>query len=265
MRLWAHPCSNRFGAERPRRKATEGGRWTRPEDPSRPPAERPKPGTGYTPLPWPYSHGWKVGNTLYVAGQGGAGTRELRLYRAGRRRGAGPTGLEEAAQQFAEAGWGKYRRLRVSTYRRTSATSRPSIGPLGVLSPTATIPSRRDGRGRKAWPPGPCSSNCVMAVIGALTMIRVVAPQCACRARATTISTSTRTCRPCAGIMFATSGTAVKPAGRRRRSASPTSSQVGRVLTTSEAPPACDRTPERWRPFADVPNPPPAAFSIMIW
>jgi len=28
-----------------------------------------RPGTGIHPLPWPYSHGIKIGNTLFIAGQ----------------------------------------------------------------------------------------------------------------------------------------------------------------------------------------------------
>lgn len=37
-----------------------------------------EPGDGLHPLPWPYSHGWKVGNLLFIAGQV-ALDEELRL------------------------------------------------------------------------------------------------------------------------------------------------------------------------------------------
>jgi enamine deaminase RidA (YjgF/YER057c/UK114 family) len=37
-----------------------------------------EPGGDLHPLPWPYSHGWKVGDTLYIAGQV-ALDEELRL------------------------------------------------------------------------------------------------------------------------------------------------------------------------------------------
>src|SRR5580765_5743235 len=40
--------------------------------------EKIEPGDGLHPLPWPYSHGWKVGNLLFIAGQV-ALDEELRL------------------------------------------------------------------------------------------------------------------------------------------------------------------------------------------
>src|SRR4029077_13552235 len=41
-----------------------------------------EPGDGLHPLPWPYSHGWKVGNLLFIAGQV-ALDEELRLIGTG--------------------------------------------------------------------------------------------------------------------------------------------------------------------------------------
>ena len=49
-----------------------------------------EPGDGLHPLPWPYSHGWKVGNLLFIAGQV-ALDEELRLI--------GPGDAEEQARQ----------------------------------------------------------------------------------------------------------------------------------------------------------------------
>ena len=49
-----------------------------------------EPGDGLHPLPWPYSHGWKVGNLLFIAGQV-ALDEELRLI--------GPGDAEEQTRQ----------------------------------------------------------------------------------------------------------------------------------------------------------------------
>ena len=49
-----------------------------------------EPGDGLHPLPWPYSHGWRVGNMLFIAGQV-ALDEELRLI--------GPGDAEEQTRQ----------------------------------------------------------------------------------------------------------------------------------------------------------------------
>src|SRR5262245_7175032 len=72
-------------------------------------------GDGLHPLPWPYSHGWKVGTTLFIAGQV-ALDEELRLI--------GPGDAEEQARQVwrniqavCEKAGGKVTDVvRVSTY-----------------------------------------------------------------------------------------------------------------------------------------------------
>ena len=74
-----------------------------------------EPGDGLHPLPWPYSHGWKVGNLLLIAGQV-ALDEELRLI--------GPGDAEEQARQVwrnikvaVEKAGGKLTDVvRVSTY-----------------------------------------------------------------------------------------------------------------------------------------------------
>ena len=72
-------------------------------------------GEGLHPLPWPYSHGWRVGNLLFIAGQV-ALDEELRLI--------GPGDAEEQARQVwrnikvaVEKAGGKLADVvRVSTY-----------------------------------------------------------------------------------------------------------------------------------------------------
>src|SRR5207247_5329304 len=72
-------------------------------------------GEGLHPLPWPYSHGWRVGNLLFIAGQV-ALDEELRLI--------GPGDAEEQARQVwrnikvaVEKAGGKLAHVvRVSTY-----------------------------------------------------------------------------------------------------------------------------------------------------
>src|SRR5262249_1929239 len=49
-----------------------------------------EPGDGLHPLPWPYSHGWRIGDMLFIAGQV-ALDEELRLI--------GPGDAEEQARQ----------------------------------------------------------------------------------------------------------------------------------------------------------------------
>ena len=49
-----------------------------------------EPGDGLHPLPWPYSHGWKIGSLLFIAGQV-ALDEELRLI--------GPGDAEEQARE----------------------------------------------------------------------------------------------------------------------------------------------------------------------
>jgi 2-iminobutanoate/2-iminopropanoate deaminase len=74
-----------------------------------------EPGDGLHPLPWPYSHGWRVGDTLYMAGQV-ALDEELRI--------VGPGDAEEQARQvwrniqaICEKAGGKVTDVvRVSTY-----------------------------------------------------------------------------------------------------------------------------------------------------
>jgi enamine deaminase RidA (YjgF/YER057c/UK114 family) len=74
-----------------------------------------EPGDGLHPLPWPYSHGWKVGQLLFIAGQV-ALDEELRLI--------GPGDPEEQARQVwrnikvaVEKAGGKLTDVvRVSTY-----------------------------------------------------------------------------------------------------------------------------------------------------
>jgi len=74
-----------------------------------------EPGDGLHPLPWPYSHGWKIGNLLFIAGQV-ALDEELRLI--------GPGDAEEQARQVwrniqavCEKAGGKVTDVvRVSTY-----------------------------------------------------------------------------------------------------------------------------------------------------
>ena len=74
-----------------------------------------EPGDGLHPLPWPYSHGWKVGNLLFIAGQV-ALDEELRLI--------GPGDAEEQTRQVwrnikavVEKAGGKLSDVvRVSTY-----------------------------------------------------------------------------------------------------------------------------------------------------
>jgi enamine deaminase RidA (YjgF/YER057c/UK114 family) len=80
-----------------------------------PKKEKIEPGDGLHPIPWPYSHGWKVGNMLYIAGQV-ALDEELRLI--------GPGDAEEQARQVwrnitavCEKAGGKVTDVvRVSTY-----------------------------------------------------------------------------------------------------------------------------------------------------
>jgi len=80
-----------------------------------PKKEKIEPGDGLHPLPWPYSHGWKVGNLLFIAGQV-ALDEELRLI--------GPGDAEEQARQVwrniqavCEKAGGKVTDVvRVSTY-----------------------------------------------------------------------------------------------------------------------------------------------------
>src|ERR1051325_5823162 len=74
-----------------------------------------EPGDGLHPLPWPYSHGWKVGSLLFIAGQV-ALDEELRLI--------GPGDAAEQARQVwrnikvaVEKAGGKLSDVvRVSTY-----------------------------------------------------------------------------------------------------------------------------------------------------
>ena len=74
-----------------------------------------EPGDGLHPLPWPYSHGWRIGNLLFIAGQV-ALDEELRLI--------GPGDAEEQARQVwrniqavCEKAGGKVTDVvRVSTY-----------------------------------------------------------------------------------------------------------------------------------------------------
>src|SRR3954447_10688617 len=74
-----------------------------------------EPGDGLHPLPWPYSHGWKIGSLLFIAGQV-ALDEELRLI--------GPGDAEEQARQVwrnsqavGEKAGGKVTDVvRVSTY-----------------------------------------------------------------------------------------------------------------------------------------------------
>jgi enamine deaminase RidA (YjgF/YER057c/UK114 family) len=80
-----------------------------------PKKEKIEPGDGLHPIPWPYSHGWKVGNMLFIAGQV-ALDEELRLI--------GPGDAEEQARQVwrnitavCERAGGKVTDVvRVSTY-----------------------------------------------------------------------------------------------------------------------------------------------------
>ena len=77
--------------------------------------EKIEPGGGLHPLPWPYSHGWKVGTMLFIAGQV-ALDEELRI--------VGPGDAEEQARQVwrniqavCERAGGKVTDVvRVSTY-----------------------------------------------------------------------------------------------------------------------------------------------------
>jgi enamine deaminase RidA (YjgF/YER057c/UK114 family) len=77
--------------------------------------EKIEPGGGLHPLPWPYSHGWKIGDILFIAGQV-ALDEELRLI--------GPGDAEEQARQVwrnikavCEKAGGKVTDVvRVSTY-----------------------------------------------------------------------------------------------------------------------------------------------------
>ena len=74
-----------------------------------------EPGDGLHPLPWPYSHGWRIGNMLFIAGQV-ALDEELRLI--------GPGDAEVQARQVwrniqavCEKAGGKVTDVvRVSTY-----------------------------------------------------------------------------------------------------------------------------------------------------
>ncbi|MEA2386108.1 MAG: 2-iminobutanoate/2-iminopropanoate deaminase [Thermoleophilaceae bacterium] len=80
-----------------------------------PKKEKIEPGGGLHPLPWPYSHGWKVGTMLFIAGQV-ALDEELRI--------VGPGDAEEQARQVwrniqavCERAGGKVTDVvRVSTY-----------------------------------------------------------------------------------------------------------------------------------------------------
>jgi enamine deaminase RidA (YjgF/YER057c/UK114 family) len=80
-----------------------------------PKKEKIEPGGGLHPLPWPYSHGWKIGNLLFIAGQV-ALDEELRLI--------GPGDAEAQARQVwrniqvvCERAGGKVTDVvRVSTY-----------------------------------------------------------------------------------------------------------------------------------------------------
>ena len=80
-----------------------------------PKKEKIEPGGALHPLPWPYSHGWRIGNLLFIAGQV-ALDEELRLI--------GPGDAEEQARQVwrniqavCEKAGGKVTDVvRVSTY-----------------------------------------------------------------------------------------------------------------------------------------------------
>jgi enamine deaminase RidA (YjgF/YER057c/UK114 family) len=80
-----------------------------------PKKEKIEPGGALHPLPWPYSHGWRIGNMLFIAGQV-ALDEELRLI--------GPGDAEEQARQVwrniqavCEKAGGKVTDVvRVSTY-----------------------------------------------------------------------------------------------------------------------------------------------------
>jgi 2-iminobutanoate/2-iminopropanoate deaminase len=80
-----------------------------------PKKEKIEPGGALHPLPWPYSHGWRIGNLLFIAGQV-ALDEELRLI--------GPGDAEEQARQVwrniqavCERAGGKVTDVvRVSTY-----------------------------------------------------------------------------------------------------------------------------------------------------
>ena len=102
-----------------------------------------EPGDGLHPLPWPYSHGWRIGNMLFIAGQV-ALDEELRLI--------GPGDAEEQARQVwrniqavCERAGGKVTDVvRVSTYLADVAdveaihTARRGFFPDGDY-PVATV------------------------------------------------------------------------------------------------------------------------------
>ena len=102
-----------------------------------------EPGDGLHPLPWPYSHGWRIGNMLFIAGQV-ALDEELRLI--------GPGDAEEQARQVwrniqavcEKAGGTVTDVVRVSTYLADAAdveavhTARREFFPDGDY-PVATV------------------------------------------------------------------------------------------------------------------------------
>src|SRR2546430_17650145 len=83
-----------------------------------------EPGDGLHPLPWPYSHGWKVGNLLFIAGQV-ALDEELRLI--------GPGDAEEQTRQV-------WRNIKVVVEKAGGKLSDVGRGPTDVADIAGNAP-----------------------------------------------------------------------------------------------------------------------------
>jgi enamine deaminase RidA (YjgF/YER057c/UK114 family) len=115
-------------------------------------------GGGLHPIPWPYSHGWKVGNMLFIAGQV-ALDEELRI--------VGPGDAEAQARQVwrniqtvcEKAGGSVSDVVRVSTSPRKHRGRRGLPSRAARVLPGRRLPGRDDVRGRKARPSRPAARN----------------------------------------------------------------------------------------------------------
>jgi enamine deaminase RidA (YjgF/YER057c/UK114 family) len=124
-----------------------------------------EPGDGLHPLPWPYSHGWKVGNLLFIAGQV-ALDEELRLI--------GPGDAEEQTRQVwrnikavVEKAGGKLSDVvRVSTYVADIANIAAIMEARREFFPDGDYPVATMVEVAKLGLPGLLLETEAMAVIG---------------------------------------------------------------------------------------------------
>ena len=124
-----------------------------------------EPGDGLHPLPWPYSHAWKVGNTLFIAGQV-ALDDELRI--------VGPGDAEEQARQVwrnirvaVEKAGGKLSDVvRVCTYVADVADMEPIMRARKEFFPDGDYPVATMVQVAKLGLPGLLLETEATAVIG---------------------------------------------------------------------------------------------------